>query len=265
MWTVERILIGFLTYAALAAWRPGVAPARRVLVMLICAADAVVVWQLAGIEPPWTPTVRAWQPALQILVCYWLSGALFVRPMPRLEAWLVRTDAAAFAALGLRAAMARAPRWMLEALELAYLLVYPVVPAGFAAALIASPELDADRYWSLVVSAELACYAALPWLQSRPPRALGELPRIGARPLAIRRVNLRILRHGSIQVNTVPSGHAAGAAATALAVAAVSPAAGVAFAALAVGIVIGSVVGRYHYAIDSLLGIVVALAAAAAF
>jgi hypothetical protein len=243
-----------------------VAPARRLLVMLVCAADAAVIWLLAGAgDRPWAAVVRAWQPALQILVCYWISGALFVRPMPRLEAWLVRTDAAVFSTLRLREAISRAPRALLEALEAAYLLVYPVIPAGFAAALIASPGLDPDGYWSVVVAAELACYAALPWLQSRPPRALGDQPWIDARRVAVRRLNLRILRHGSIQVNTLPSAHAAGAAATALTVAAVSPAAGVLFAAIAAGIVTGSVVGRYHYAIDSLLGIVVALAAAAAF
>jgi membrane-associated phospholipid phosphatase len=70
-----------------------------------------------------------------------------------------------------------------------------------------------------------------------------------------------VLRHGSIQVNTFPSGHAAGSVATALAVAAVSPAAGVIFGVIAAGIVIGSVVGRYHYAADSLAGVLVAVAA----
>jgi hypothetical protein len=48
--------------------------------------------------------------------------------------------------------------------------------------------------------------------------------------------------------------------ATALAVGAVSPVAGAAFALVAAGIVMGSVAGRYHYAVDALLGIAVAIA-----
>jgi hypothetical protein len=260
MWTVERIVVGFLIYAALAAWRPGVPWRRRVLVTLVCGANAALVWRLAAEGWSWWPAARAWHPALQILLCYWISGALFVRPMPGLEAWLLRSDDAFFTGLGLRAAVARAPRLVLELVELAYLLVYPVVPAGFLAAVIADPAIDADRYWSVVVSAELACYAALPWLQSRPPRALGSHAWIDARQVAVRRLNARVLHHGSIQVNTIPSAHAAGAVATALAVGAVSPVAGVAFALVAAGIVMGSVAGRYHYAVDALLGIAVAIA-----
>jgi undecaprenyl-diphosphatase len=74
-------------------------------------------------------------------------------------------------------------------------------------------------------------------------------------------LNELILRVGSVQVNTFPSGHAAGALATALAVAAVSPAAGWAFGALALGIVAASIVGRYHYMADSIAGLLVAVAA----
>ena len=72
-----------------------------------------------------------------------------------------------------------------------------------------------------------------------------------------RRVNDLVLRRGSIHVNTFPSGHAAGALATALAVAHISPAAGYAFGIVALGIAAGSIVGRYHYAADSLAGLIV--------
>ena len=109
--------------------------------------------------------------------------------------------------------------------------------------------------------AELASYATLPWVQTRPPRALDDQMIIATRHVAVRRLNEFILRHGSVQVNTFPSGHAAGALATALAVAAVSPAAGWAFGVLALGIVAGSIVGRYHYAADSVAGLLVAVAA----
>jgi membrane-associated phospholipid phosphatase len=79
--------------------------------------------------------------------------------------------------------------------------------------------------------------------------------------LAVRRFNAAILNRGSIQVNTVPSGHAAGAVATALAVFDVMPGEGILFLALAAAIVVSTVLGRYHYLVDSLLGVLVALCA----
>jgi hypothetical protein len=261
MWSVERVIIGFLIYAAAAGWRPGIRAHRRLVVGVVCLLDVLLILALARTEWSWWPAARAWHPAVQILVCYWLSGALFIRPMPRLEAWLTRSDDAFFARLQLHRAIASAPRALLELFELAYLLVYPVIPAGFLAASLVDPAIDPDRYWSVVVSAELACYAALPWLQSRPPRALANQMGIDSRGLAARRLNLHVLERGSIQVNTIPSAHAAGATATALAVGAINPVAGAVFAVIALGIVIGSVAGRYHYAIDAALGVGVAVVA----
>jgi membrane-associated phospholipid phosphatase len=51
----------------------------------------------------------------------------------------------------------------------------------------------------------------------------------------------------------VPSGHAAGALATALAVGTTMPAAGAVFLVLAISIAAATVLGRYHYVIDTML------------
>jgi membrane-associated phospholipid phosphatase len=66
-----------------------------------------------------------------------------------------------------------------------------------------------------------------------------------------------IATRASIQVNTLPSGHAAGAVATALCVGTSVPQAGVLFAVVAASIVVATVIGRYHYLIDSILGVLV--------
>jgi membrane-associated phospholipid phosphatase len=75
----------------------------------------------------------------------------------------------------------------------------------------------------------------------------------------LRRLNLLVLHRGSIQANTVPSGHAAGAVATALMVMAYLPGPGLALMVLAFAIMAGSIVGRYHYLMDSVLGAAVAV------
>jgi membrane-associated phospholipid phosphatase len=77
--------------------------------------------------------------------------------------------------------------------------------------------------------------------------------------VSLRRLNLSLVNRASIQVNTVPSGHAAGAFATALAVGSIEPLAGVALLVLAASIAVATVLGRYHYLLDTVLGVLVAV------
>jgi len=116
-----------------------------------------------------------------------------------------------------------------------------------------------EWFWRVVLVAEFACYGMLPWIQTRPPRAI-EATRNTALELAhLRRLNLAIATRASIQVNTLPSGHAAGAFATALVIASIQPRTGVAFLFLALSISVATVLGRYHYVVDTVLGVLVAL------
>jgi membrane-associated phospholipid phosphatase len=257
----ELVVLGYLGYLFVLAWGADVPPRRRWLVVSLAVADAGLIWWVAHRSGGVWLGVRNLLPALHILVGYWMSGAFFTAPMPRVEAWLRRSDRWLFDVMGFSAFVTRAPWIVLEAFELAYLSVYFILPLGFVAAWAIDPGLDADRFWTVVTLAELACYGLLPWVQTRPPRALHDHVAIVERRHVIRPLNHLVLRHGSIQVNTFPSGHAAGATAVALAMADVSAGAAAAFAVLAAGIVFGSVIGRYHYAADSAAGVMVAILA----
>jgi membrane-associated phospholipid phosphatase len=180
--------------------------------------------------------------------------------MPHVEARLAAWDGLLFQRFGGEAWVRRAPRWLLEYLELAYLTVYIVVPLGFGVVYAFAPVPPVDAYWTIVLIAELACYGMLPWVQTRPPRMLGLEMAIARRPAFVRRANVLVLRGGSVQANTIPSGHAAGAWATALAAGTFVPEACLPLVVLAVSITIASVVGRYHYAADAVLGVLVAVA-----
>jgi hypothetical protein len=200
-------------------------------------------------------------PLVILLVGYWLSGLFFTSPMLRVERWLMEIDDRLLRLPGVIAAYETGPRLVRELFEAAYLLVYPVIPAAMVT-LVNSGHLDAlPRFWATVLLAEFASYGMLPWLQTRPPRAIESAAGRIHPPSAVRRFNAAILSRGSIQVNTVPSGHAAGAVATALAVADVMPGAGIVFAILAAAIVAATVLGRYHYLVDSVLGVLVAVSA----
>jgi membrane-associated phospholipid phosphatase len=153
----------------------------------------------------------------------------------------------------------RAPRVIREAIELMYLLCYPIIPGGLALLATQGFSEEADRYWTALMTAGALCYGTLPWLATRPPRAIEAQPARPAR--GVRRLNLALLDRASVQLNTCPSGHVATSVAAALVVGARVFDGGVLFATLALLIACASVAGRYHYAIDAVAGVLVGILA----
>jgi membrane-associated phospholipid phosphatase len=201
-----------------------------------------------------------------------------VSPDPRSERWLRSIDNIVLTRSGVLGWFRQAPRFVTEYFELSYLLVYLAVPAGAATLALGGHGDQVGRFWTVVLLAEFACYGMLPWIQTRPPRVLENVESCGppslyaargakaagspSRPRGpIQRFNHAIVNRASIQANTVPSGHAAGALATALAVSSTMPTAGAVFFVLAASIAIATVLGRYHYVVDTVLGVLVAIAA----
>jgi membrane-associated phospholipid phosphatase len=136
-----------------------------------------------------------------------------------------------------------------------------MVPAGLLAIDVSSPGMAAD-FWLALLASVLPCYGLLPLLSTRPPRAL-LLPTPAARsaPTLARRANVSFLATFGNDWNTLPSGHAAGAASVAVTVwRSGSPLAPL-FVLLALGIALGTVRGRYHYAVDTILGVALGVAA----
>ena len=196
--------------------------------------------------------LRAWWLLGFLPLAYWMPAPLAERPDERLESWLLSVDRR----LGFGPVM-RAPL-----LELSYLFVYPIVPAGLAAVLLGG-GVSADEYWRAVLLAVLPCYGLLPVATTRPPRALLPPPDVGHMAQSTRQVNVRFLAAFGNQWNTLPSGHAAGAVAVAVLVwQSGSPGAPL-FALAAAGICAGTVTGRYHYLVDTALGAVIGLLAGA--
>jgi hypothetical protein len=239
---------------------------RRVRLALALAAAGLIaavaaVSQLPA-RDPWA-TLRDWAPCVYLLAGYWLPGRLFAAPNHRLERWLLGIDERLFSRLA--ALAGSGPRFLRTYLELAYLLCYPLVPAAFAIAyqLQRDPAMASDRFWRVILPAVFVCYGLVPWLPMRPPRALPT--RADDADGSVRRLNLLVLSHASIQMNTFPSGHAAAAVASALVVGQLHLGAGLIFGTIALSISIGSVVGRYHYAADAVLGAAVAATAFALF
>jgi hypothetical protein len=113
--------------------------------------------------------VNVLAPGALLLAGYWLSGLFFRDPQPWLEQWLLTVDQTARADQW----MDRSPRPIAELLELSYALDYAVVGGGAIYAATFGTDAVA-HYWSLVLASELASFAPLPWLRSRPPRVVGD-------------------------------------------------------------------------------------------
>jgi len=242
----------FVYTAILPAVLRGLAPGARGRAFAGSGAGLVVT--AASVLTPSHVFLHGWLlPPLLLWLAYWTSGLLFTAPMPRVEQALLQIDRV----LQVRAISSVAPRWTAEFLEFSYAAVYALIPIALALHLRFTASPDYDRFWTVILVTDYVCFAMLPWIQTRPPRALE--PDDPWRSL-LRAFNLRLLCAASIRVNTFPSGHAAEALAATLLVSN-APSAVVAwmlFNALAVSA--GAVLGRYHYAADAVTGWLVAVA-----
>ena len=258
LWTSEWVVCGFFAYlVVLSRIRPLAAAARRrvALVGLVCIALVIM---LSRLRPsPSLEVLREWLPAVYLLQGYWLCGVFYRRPMPGIERRLLAVDTWLFGPGALGLLVARTPRIVCSCFELAYLLAYPLVPLGFGAFVALGQRARADDFWTAALIAAFGCYGMLPWIQTRPPRALAMRGPLCSPYPVLRRLNGAVLGRLSVQANTLPSGHAATSVAIGLAVWSVSTAAGAALLGMAAGVTIGTVLGRYHYAIDSLSGVLV--------
>jgi membrane-associated phospholipid phosphatase len=251
VWQVASALF-FLYSASAGALLPRLAPEARRRAVGVALAGLLLT--VASAAAPHAAILHDWVlPPSLLLLAYWSSGALFVAPMPTAEAVLLRIDAA----LGVPGIARRIPPTVAELLEVAYAGIYPLIPIALLLHLTQAPTPDPARFWTVVLVTDYICFAVLPWIQTRPPRALeNEAPPNGR----ARAFNLRMLHRMSIQVNTCPSGHAAEAVAAALLVTGAPRPIVATMWVAALLVSAGAVFGRYHYAVDAITGWVVAAA-----
>lgn len=249
LWAAAGIVY-FIYIAVVAALLPRLAMRQRLRAAAIAALGLAISILAPSLEHFVVRSVVL--PPVVLLLSYWASGLLWTGPMPRVERWLAGWDTR----LGVPALVSRMPRALILLLESAYAGVYPLIPIALGLHLWFGADPDADRFWAVVLITDFVCFGALPWIQTRPPRALE-----AAQPWSsgIRAFNVGLLGRLSVGVNTVPSGHAAEALAAALLL--LDAPAGIAVGMWLAGAAIsaGAVFGRYHFAVDAFAGWAVAL------
>jgi hypothetical protein len=241
----------FFAYTALMALvMPRLQWKRRLQSLAGAAAGLLVIVAAALVQHP---LLNDWViPPMVLLLAYWTSGLLFVAPMPGVERALIEIDRR----LQIRRICSATPRLLAEFLEIAYAAVYVLIPIALVIHLTAVGRPNAGTFWAAILITDYICFGMLPWIQTRPPRALES-----GEPWAawFRALNLCLLGKASIHVNTFPSGHAAeGLAAALLVIGAPAPLVVVMFLA-GLSVSAGAVLGRYHYAGDVVAGWLVAV------
>lgn len=195
------------------------------------------------------------------LVPYWQTGQFFLGPNPQIQRRLEAFDRWLVPDISSRSGTKRNSIGFF--LEMAYLSCYPLVPLALVAVYAAGLRERLDEFWSVLLISTYFCYAVTPLVPAFPPRAPSGEP-----PMSLERgrdankgrvFNRWILKHGSIHAISFPSAHVASAFAIALVLLHHSLWLGVVFLVIALLISLGAVVGRYHYALDVLMGAATAL------
>jgi membrane-associated phospholipid phosphatase len=259
-------LVAFPCLVLLAWSRPKLAAPRKAKISAIGLAAVIIT--LAGalvlprvLDPLPASVIRDWVPYLLLLMFYWQAGQFVTRVDEKFQRRLEMLDARIVTPAVEWCKRSWAGRPILTTLELAYLFCYVSMPLGLAALYLMHMGREADRFWTVVLLATYASYAMLPFIQTQPPRVLPEKRSVQPPKGKVRALNLWILRHASIHANTFPSAHVASTTACALVILWLAPGLGLVFLAVAILIALGAVAGRYHYATDAILGVMMALAA----
>lgn len=266
----DKSFLVFFAYMSAACWYFPLPSSQRITIFTLSAVAAGALVGLARSNSSVLLPLRDWLPCALIVLAYRESGLLIQPDVTRrldliFEAW----DRALLSSGWFQTLAAMGTPWLGRTMELAYLLVYPFVPLGFAAVYFPkrggrdAPGRNAviDRYWSAVLLAVLASYMLFPYFPLTPPRELFHDFPGGTGDSALRGLNSWVLGRYSVQACIFPSGHVAGAVATALAVRRERPRLGMVFLFAAAMISASTFYGRYHYGADAVAGGLIGIAA----
>ncbi len=260
----DIITLAATLFLAVVAWLRRTPPKQRrqiVGLALLNTTLIAVTELLSRYCPVPAKAIGDWLPCLLVLIVYWQAGRFVGTTNLELQDRLVEFDRRQLGTFLDRWARKWSNSWFGTYFELAYLFCYAMIPLGVGALYWANLRSAIDVYWATVLSASYFCYLLVPFAQTLPPRLLPGNERQDNQK--IRSINLFILRHASIHLNTFPSAHVASTIGASLVLLHFVPAVGIVFLLISVSIAAGAVVGRYHYALDVILGAMLSVGVAA--
>lgn len=216
---------------------------------------------------PFLSMVRDWYPASLLLLAYremgWLAPATHTHALER--AWVV-WDKYLLNDLGLKAMIEFAGPLLPAILEISYTLVYAMPVAGLAVLYAYGRRERVDHLMLPLALSVLSAYAMFPYFPSEPPRTVFPGEDFPSYETIFRRFNWEMLGDHGIHTSVFPSAHVSGAFAVALALGRILPERkwpSRLLLVLAILIAVATVYGRYHYLVDAVAGLAIALAVCA--
>jgi hypothetical protein len=251
----EWITLVAFSFFIIGSWLRSLPNQRRMAIAAIGAAGIILITAVQFADQLFprfaVSVVRDWLPAVLMPMVYWQAGRFSSGVNKSFQTTLQRLDHKLLSGWIPILAKPRY-RWVTAFLELAYLSCYVLVPMGLGVLYLTGLQRHSNEYWSVVLLATYPCYAFTAFVPTQPPRVLETNP-AGTVPGKIRSFNLWIVRWLSIQLNTFPSAHVTATLGSSLALLHFVPNIGMAFVLVSIGIALGAVLGRYHYAADVLL------------
>ena len=230
--------------------------ARRVKAIGIGAAGILIAWLLSRLDAlPGGTVARDFIPGFLLLIGYWQTGQFVVSNNPRFQAFLEQFDERWVPAAASVIERLRGQRVIAHYLDLAYLACYPVVPLGVAALYLSGRSDTVDQFWLVVLPATYATHGLTTVFWSWPPWMAESVEGHSLMTSSLRSVNKWITDNASIRANSFPSGHVSSAFAIGFVLFETLPLVGLAFLWIAASIATASVLLRYHYVLDVLLGV----------
>ena len=252
----------FLYASAVAAVRP-ISPELASLIVTLNLALMLwfflLAWGDRFRDDSYLGRVRDWFPIPLILLAYREMGWMYLpQATQEFERHWIGLDRLLLNDWGMRAAIESLGPAIPAVLEVAYLLVYAVPALGVAWLYLAGKRERVDDYYSVLLFATLTAYAMYPWFPSEPPRTVFPGQDLPAYQGVLRRLNLLVVGTYGIHTSVFPSGHAAAAFGSAFALIRFLPErkwVGRRQMTLAILIAVATVYGRYHYTVDTLAGV----------
>jgi PAP2 superfamily protein len=260
MRSAEIISIAFFAVFLIAAAVVPLATEERLKALGIGAAGILIAWLLPELDGlPGGRVFRDFVPGFLLLMGYWQTGQFVVGSNAKFQDVLEGFDqrwvpgAASF-----RRSLKERPGLSFY-LETAYLVCYPIVPLGVGVLYLTGQSGAVDLFWRVVLPPTMACYALTTVFQSWPPWMKPTAASEATEDSNLRSANQWVTDHASIRANTFPSSHVTSSVAIGLVLLTVVPVAGGVFLWIAASISIATVLLQYHYALDVVLGVALAV------
>ena len=207
---------------------------------------------------------RDWLPLAVLLLAYremgWFAPAHHTVDLE--NGWIV-WDRLLLTGWHVQAAIEACGPLLPSLLEICYSLVYAIGPLCLAALYLGGRRERADALLFRFLLGTVLSYALFPYFPSEPPRVVFPTENLPAFDTVFRQFNWWLLGNHGIHTSVFPSAHVSSAFAGAFAMWRVMPErkwACWALTLLATGIFWATIYGRYHYAVDALAGLLIAVA-----